>query len=89
MKISYGLRWCPETGTAYRQAIRITKEENQRLFGGSFKLGVNYGNAYTGGYVAARIYGLPGYEKHLKRIIVANSIVYVGNGVIPVYGEEV
>ena len=87
MKISYGLRWCPETGTAYRQAIRITEEENQRLFDGSFKPGVNYGNAYTGGRVAARIYGLPGYEKHLKRIIVANSIVYVGDGVIPVYGE--
>lgn len=85
MKISYNLRWNPADGTAYRQTFRITEEENQGLFGGHFKPGVNYGNAYTGGYIASKIYGKPEYEKQLKRIIVHNSIVFVGDGVIPTY----
>lgn len=85
MKISYSLRWDAETGTAYRQTFRITEEENQKLFNGHFKNGINYGNAYTKNYIANKIYNIPGYEKQLKRIIVHNSIVFVGDGVIPVY----
>ena len=85
MKISYILRWNPATGTAYRQTFRITEEENNELFNGQFKKGINYGNAGTGGYIASRILGVPGYEKQLKRIIAHNSIVFVGDGVIPVY----
>lgn len=85
MKISYQLRWCPETGTAYRQTFRITEDENKRLFDGRFKPGMNYGNAYTGNYIASKIYNLPEYKKQLDRIIIHNSIVFVGNGKIPVY----
>jgi hypothetical protein len=85
MKISYSLRWNPDTGTAYRQTFRITEEENKKLFNSQFKQGVNYGNAYTGNYIASKIFGLPGYEKQLKRIIIHNSIVFVGDGVIPIY----
>lgn len=84
MKISYNLRWDPSSGTAYRQTFRITEEENRELFGGRFKQGVNYGNAYTGHYIASKIYGKPEYEKQLKRIIVHNSIVFVGSGTIPI-----
>lgn len=85
MKISYRLRWDAETGTAYRQTFRITEEENKKLFDCKFKSGINYGNAYTGNYIASKIYNVPGYEKQLKRIIVHNSIVFVGDGVIPIY----
>lgn len=87
MKISYNLRWDPETGTAYRQTFRITQEENKKLFNGKYKTGINYGNAYTGNYIASVIYNLPEYKKQLDRIIVCNSIVFVGDGKIPVYGE--
>lgn len=85
MKISYNLRWDRETGTAYRQTFRITEEENKRLFNGQFKKGINYGNAYTGAYIASKIFGLPEYEKQLKRIVAHNSIVFVGDGLIPIY----
>lgn len=85
MKISYNLRWDPETGTAYRQTFRITEEENKTLFNSKFKPGINYGNAYTGDYIASCIYNVPGYEKQLKRIIIHNSIVFVGPGPIPIY----
>lgn len=85
MRINYILRWNPETGTAYRQTFRITEEENKALFNGIFKPGMNYGNAYTGCEIAAKIHGIPGYEKQLARIIVANSAVFVGAGKIPVY----
>lgn len=85
MKISYTLRWNPATGTAYRQTFRITEQENKELFEGAFSFGINYGNAYTGSYVASKIYGKPEYEKQLKRIVVANSIVFVGDGAIPIY----
>lgn len=88
MKISYNLRWNPETGTAYRQTFRITEEENQNIFHCHFKPGINYGNAYTGSYIASNIFDKPGYQKHIGRIINANSIVFVGNGKIPVYGEQ-
>lgn len=83
MKISYTLRWGP-TGTAYRQTIRITAEENHRIFGGSFRPGINYGNAYTGAHVASKIAGMPEYKNQLKRLVAANSIVFVGDGTIPV-----
>ena len=85
MKISYNLRWNPETGTAYRQTFRITPEENKKLFNDQFKPGINYGNAYTGDYIAGIISKIPEYKKQLDRIIVHNSIVFVGNGKIPVY----
>lgn len=85
MKISYNLRWNPETGTAYRLTFRITEQENAELFDGAFKSGINYGNAYTGGYIASKIYNRPEYAKQLKRIIAHNSIVFVGGGVIPIY----
>ena len=85
MKISYNLRWNRETGTAYRQTFRITEEENKRLFGGQFKKGINYGNAYTGNYIASKIYNLPEYAPQLKRITVQNSVVFVGDGPIPIY----
>lgn len=85
MKISYTLRWNPATGTAYKQTFRITEEENKVLFNGQFKNGVNYGNAYTGSYIASKIYNRPEYEKQLNRIIVHNSIVFVGDGAIPIY----
>lgn len=85
MKISYTLRWCRDTGTAYRQTIRITEAENQQILGGRFRPGINYGNAHTGSFVAADIYGRPGYEKQLARIVPANTIVFVGDGPIPIY----
>lgn len=85
MKISYNLRWNPATGTAYRQTFRITEEENRQFFGGQFHPGMNYGNAYTGAHIAAALHGVPGYEKQISRIIVANSAVFVGDGKIPVY----
>lgn len=85
MKISYALRWNPATGTAYRQTFRITEKENNELFNGQFKMGINYGNAGTGAYIASKILGVPGHEKQIKRIVVHNSIVFVGDGVIPVY----
>jgi hypothetical protein len=85
MKISYNLRWCRETGTAYRQTVRITEQENKTLFSGQFKPGINYGNAYTGNYIASKIYNLPKYKKQLDRLIVHNTVVFVGDGVIPVY----
>jgi hypothetical protein len=88
MKISYNLRWNPETGTAYRQTFRITPDENIKLFSGKFQPGINYGNAYTGAYIASIIANIPEYKKQLKRIIVHNSIVFVGNGYIPVCGER-
>lgn len=87
MKISYNLRWDPATGTAYRQTFRITEEENKTLFNNQFEPGINYGNADTGGYIASVIYNKPEYQKQLKRIIIHNSIVFVGDGKIPVYGE--
>jgi hypothetical protein len=87
MKINYLLRWDPETGTAYRQTFRITPEENKKLFDGRFNPGINYGNAYTGSYIASIIRNIPEYKKQLDRIIIHNSIVFVGNGKIPVYGE--
>ena len=86
MKISYNLRWCADDGTAYRQTFRITEEENKRLFNGRFKTGMNYGNAYTGSEIAAKIAKIPEYQNQLKRIIGANSCVFVGDGVIPIYG---
>lgn len=85
MKINYILRWNRSTGTAYRQTFRITEEENKKLFNGIFKPGINYGNAYTGSYIANVIHGLPEYEPQLKRIIPSNSAVFVGNGPIPIY----
>lgn len=85
MKISYNLRWDPETGTAYRQTFRITEEENRRLFNGNFKTGINYGNAHTGSEIAAKIAKIPEYQNQLKRIIIANSCVFVGGGAIPIY----
>lgn len=85
MKISYNLRWDKKTGTAYHQTFRITEEENQKIFDGMFKSGINYGNAYTGNYIAGKIQNIPQYKKQLKRIIVSNSIVFVGDGIIPVY----
>lgn len=87
MKISYNLRWNPATGTAYRQTVRISAEENNTLFSGQFLPGVNYGNAYTGGYIASCIYNRPEYAEQLKRIIVSNTIVFVGSGKIPVCRE--
>lgn len=89
MKISYNLRWNSDTGTAYRQTFRITEEENKTVFHGHFSPGVNYGNAYTGSYIASNIFDKPEYKKHIKRIKSGNSIVFVGNGKIPVYGERV
>lgn len=85
MKINYILRWDPATGTAYRQTFRITEDENKQLFDGEFAPGMNYGNAYTGGYIASKIYNLPEYAPQLRRIIVANSAVFVGAGPIPIY----
>lgn len=85
MKINYILRWDKSTGTAYRQTFRITEEENKKLFNGQFKPGMNYGNAYTGSYIASVICGLPEYKSQLKRIIVHNSAVFVGSGPIPIY----
>jgi hypothetical protein len=85
MKISYKLRWCADDGTAYRQTIRITEQENKTLFNGQFKPGINYGNAYTGNYIASKIFNLPEYKKQLDRLIIHNTIVFVGDGVIPVY----
>lgn len=85
MKISYSLRWCRETGTAYRQTVRITEQENNEIFGGQFKKGVNYGNAYTGSYIASKIFNRPEYKKQLDRLIVHNTIIFVGAGKIPVY----
>jgi hypothetical protein len=85
MKISYNLRWCADDGTAYRQTVRITEQENKTLFNGQFKPGINYGNAYTGNYIASKIYNLPEYKKQLDRLIIHNTIVFVGDGVIPVY----
>lgn len=85
MKISYNLRWNADTGTVYRQTFRITEEENKRLFNGRYKKGINYGNAYTGNYIASKIYNLPEYATQLKRIIIHNSIVFVGDGPIPIY----
>lgn len=84
MKINYILRWDPSTGTAYRQTFRITEEENKALFNGIFDPGMNYGNAYTGHNIACRLHGVPGYENQIKRIIVANSAVFVGAGPIPI-----
>lgn len=84
MKISYNLRWNPETGTAYRQTFRITERENIELFNGKFKKGINYGNAYTHNYIASKIYNKPEYRKQLDRIIIHNSIIFVGSGKIPV-----
>lgn len=85
MKISYKLRWCADDGTAYRQTIRITEQENKTLFNNQFKPGINYGNAYTGSYIASKIYNIPEYKKQLDRLIVHNTIVFMGDGVIPVY----
>ena len=85
MKISYVLRWNRETGTAYRQTFRITEKENRELFNGSFRPGMNYGNAYTGAHIAAIIKDRPEYAQQLKRIVTANSAVFVGDGTIPVY----
>lgn len=85
MKINYQLRWDSSTGTAYRQTFRITEEENKALFGGIFRPGMNYGNAYTGNAIACAIHGRPEYAAQLKRIIVANSAVFVGSGPIPIY----
>ena len=85
MKVSYNLRWNPATGTAYGQTVRITEQENARIFNNEFKPGVNCGNAYTGNYIAAKIYNLPEYSEQLKRLIVHNTIVFVGNGPIPIY----
>lgn len=87
MKISYALRWCPETGTAYRQTVRISPEENKQLFDSEFAPGINYGNAYTGAHIASKIYNKPEYKKQLDRLIVHNTIVFVGQGKIPVYGN--
>ena len=89
MKISYRLRWCADDGTAYRQTIRITEEENNKIFDNAFKVGANYGNAYTGSYIASKIYAKNKhieYMPQIKRLIAANSIVFVGDGVIPIYG---
>lgn len=77
MKISYLKKWHPTDGTVYRQTFRITQEENKTLFNNQFSIGVNYGNSYTGIYIAPKIYNLTQYQKQLKRIIVANSIVIV------------
>jgi hypothetical protein len=85
VKISYNLRWHPSSGTAYRQTVRITEEENKQLFGGLFKPGANYGNADTGGHIAAAIWNKPEYAQQLKRLIIHNTIVFVGAGVIPVH----
>lgn len=85
MKISYFLRWDKDTGTAYRQTFRITDEENEKLFNGIFKSGVNYGNAHTGNFITNIISKIPEYQTQIKRIKVANSVVYVGNGNIPIY----
>jgi hypothetical protein len=84
MKISYRLRWNPETGTAYRQTFRITEEENQTLFYGIFDPGMNYGDADTGHWIASKIYGTE-HHNQISRIIAANSAVFVGAGKIPVY----
>ena len=84
MRISYNLRWNPTTGTAYRQTVRITEQENARLFNNEFEPGINYGNAYTGSYIASKIFDLPEYQKQLKRMIIHNTIVFVGNGSIPI-----
>ena len=84
MKISYNLRWCSEDGTAYRQTVRITEEENKALFDGRFNKGINYGNAYTWNFVASRIFNKPEYRKQLKRLIIANTIIFVGGGTIPI-----
>ena len=84
MRISYNLRWNPATGTAYRQTVRITEQENARLFNNEFEPGINYGNAYTGSYIASKIFDLPEYQKQLKRMIIHNTIVFVGNGSIPI-----
>ena len=85
MKISYQRRWNKETGTVYHQTFRITKQENDELFGGQWKDGMNYGNAHTGAFIASKIHGIPGYEKAIERIITGNSAVFVGNGKIPIY----
>lgn len=88
MKISYKLRWNPKTGTAYRQTVRISEAENRSLFNSVFSLGVNYGNAYTGSYIAAAIHACLEYKKQVKRILPNNNtIVFVGSGTIPVYGK--
>ena len=85
MKISYNLRWDRQTGTAYRQTVRITEQENNELFNGQFKTGINYGNAYTGNYIASKIFNKPEYKKQLDRLIIHNTIVFVGDGIIPIY----
>lgn len=77
MKISYLPKWHPTDGTVYRQTVRITPAENQAIFGGQFRTGINYGNAYTGAHIAAAICNLPEYSGQLKRIVVANTIVLV------------
>ena len=85
MKISYNLRWNAETGTAYRQTVRISEDENRRIFRGVFKPGMNYGNAHTGAYIAHALHGLPEYAPQVARIVTANTAVFVGNGPIPIY----
>lgn len=77
MKISYLPKYHPTEGTVYRQTFRISQKENQNLFNGQFSIGLNYGNAYTGSYIASKIYNSPEYAKQLKRIVVANSVVIV------------
>lgn len=88
MKISYRLRWNPETGTAYRQTVRITPEENKTIFHGHLKPGINYGNAYTASYIASNIYDKPAYKSQIPRLKSENTVIFVGSGPIPVYGEE-
>lgn len=85
MKISYNLRWNAADGSAYRQTVRITPDENKKLFNNQFKPGINYGNAYTGNYIASCIYNKPEYKKQLDRLIIHNTIVFVGGGTIPIY----
>lgn len=77
MKISYLPKWHPTDGTVYRQTVRITPAENQAIFSGQFRPGTNYGNAYTGARIASLICHLPEYSDQLKRIIPANTIVWV------------
>ena len=68
----------------YKELLIVDKKEKKaRKI--QFKKGINYGNAYTGNYIASKIYNLPEYEKQFKRIIIHNSIVFVGNGPIPIH----
>lgn len=76
MKIAYVSDW-DNDGFHYNQRITMSRKECDAIGYKGFKSGKNYGNAYTSGYIASGIYGVPGYEKQVKRLITGNSVVIV------------